>query len=67
MEYVLSILNDFKAIFQSEVPLLHELKKSFNHLVKSFACNFMDAYYMRQQNDAQRLDPQIGYRQSLYL
>ncbi len=60
MEYVLSTLNDFNTIFQSEVPLLHELKKSFNRLVKNFACNFMDADYVRQQNDAQHLDPQLS-------
>lgn len=47
MSYVLDLFNDFNRLFQSEKPLLHQLKPDIHKLIKSIASNYMQFNYCK--------------------
>lgn len=55
MSYVLDQFNDFNRLFQSEKPLLHQVKPETQKLIKSIASNYMQFNYCKT-TDAFRLE-----------
>lgn len=47
MSYVLNLFNDFNRLFQSEKPLLHQLKPEVRKLIKTIASDYMDFNYCK--------------------
>ena len=54
--YALSTLNDFNTTFQAEIPLVQELKRKYEKILREFASNFMDISYVRETS-CETLDP----------
>lgn len=48
MSYNLSRLTSFNTLFQSEIPLLHELKSEVTKLISGLTGDFMNLSYVRQ-------------------
>ncbi|KAH9631145.1 hypothetical protein HF086_001080 [Spodoptera exigua] len=55
MSYVLNLFNDFNRLFQSEKPLLHQLKPEVHKLIKTIASNYMDFNYCKT-TDAYKIE-----------
>ena len=57
--YALGMFNEFNTVFQSEKPLLYELKNRVFSLIKNFASNFMHSRYVRSTYPT-RIDPTLS-------
>lgn len=55
MSYVLELFNDFNRLFQSEKPLLHQLKPEVHKLIKTIASNYMQFNYCKT-TDAYKIE-----------
>ncbi|KAL0833090.1 hypothetical protein ABMA28_001200 [Loxostege sticticalis] len=55
MSYILNLFNDFNRLFQSEKPLLHQLKPEVHKLIKTIASNYMDFNYCKT-TDAYKIE-----------
>ncbi len=58
MKYALGMFNDFNTVFQSEKPLLYDLKNRVFSLIKNCANNFMHSRYVRSTNPV-KIDPKL--------
>ena len=59
LKYALGMFNEFNTVFQSEKPLLYELKNRVFSLIKNFASNFMHSRYVRSTYPT-RIDPTLS-------
>ncbi|CAH0551089.1 unnamed protein product [Brassicogethes aeneus] len=50
MSYTLGILTEYNTLFQSESPLLHNLKPETEKLLKDICSNFLNMQYIRNNN-----------------
>ncbi|KAL0881616.1 hypothetical protein ABMA27_001442 [Loxostege sticticalis] len=55
MSYVLEQFNDFNRLFQSEKPLLHQLKPETDKLIKTIASNYIEFNYCKT-TDAYKIE-----------
>lgn len=58
LKYALKRINEFNTTFQTEIPLLQDLKLSFHGLIKDFANNFMLPDYVRK-TEADKINPTL--------
>ncbi|KAG8179977.1 hypothetical protein JTE90_016351 [Oedothorax gibbosus] len=61
MSYVLGILVDFNLLFQSDKPLLHQLKPQVEKMLKDICSNFIDMKYLKKTHilEVQHAEPRI--------
>ena len=55
MSYVLNLFCDFNRLFQSEKPVLHQLKPEVHKLIKTIASNYMNFSYCKN-TDAYKIE-----------
>ena len=59
--YTMNLFNEFNTVFQSETPLLHEVKSKLEALIRTMAGNFMENYYVSEE-DPMSISPLLEAR-----
>ncbi len=50
MSYALNQFKEFNALFQSQIPLFHVIKREHRRLINTFARNIMEEQYVNLQD-----------------